>query len=122
MSFFFFSDMSTHLEKLRKCFPKCKKHGISLNPKECAFMVQFGTILRSIVSKEGKTFDPKKIEVLIKMPIPKTPLEIQALKWHNFTNVSLEIFLMALINKLFLKVEVFEWTIECQIAWEDIKN
>jgi len=85
-------------------------------------MVQFGTILRSIVSKEGKTFDPKKIEVLIKMPIPKTPLEIQALKWHNFTNVSLEIFLMALINKLFLKVEVFEWTIECQIAWEDIKN
>jgi hypothetical protein len=29
---------------------------------------------------------------------------------------------MALITKLFTKVEVFEWTAECQIAWEDIKN
>ncbi len=28
---------------------------------------------------------------------------------------------MAPITKLFKKIEVFEWTIECQIAWEDIK-
>jgi len=30
--------------------------------------------------------------------------------------------IMAAITKLLRKVEVFEWTIECQIAWEDIKN
>ncbi len=29
---------------------------------------------------------------------------------------------MAPITKLLRKVEAFEWTIECQIAWEDIKN
>jgi hypothetical protein len=29
---------------------------------------------------------------------------------------------MAPITKLFRKVEVFEWTVECQIAWENIKN
>ncbi len=29
---------------------------------------------------------------------------------------------MALITKLLLKTKVFEWTIECQIAWEDTKN
>jgi hypothetical protein len=29
---------------------------------------------------------------------------------------------MAPITKLFKKIEVFEWTVECQIAWEDIKN
>jgi hypothetical protein len=29
---------------------------------------------------------------------------------------------MALIIKLFRKAEVFEWIVECQIAWEDIKN
>jgi hypothetical protein len=28
---------------------------------------------------------------------------------------------MAPITKLLKKIEVFEWTIECQIAWEDIK-
>ncbi len=29
---------------------------------------------------------------------------------------------MAPITKLLRKIEVFEWTIECQTAWEDIKN
>jgi hypothetical protein len=29
---------------------------------------------------------------------------------------------MELITKLLKKAEVFEWTFECQIAWEDIKN
>ncbi len=28
---------------------------------------------------------------------------------------------MAPITKLLKKIEVFEWTIECQTAWEDIK-
>jgi hypothetical protein len=65
------------LEKLKKCFLKCKKYGISLNPKKCAFMVCSKTILGFIVSKEGKTHNPKKREVLVKMPIPKTRQDIQ---------------------------------------------
>ncbi len=64
--------MSTCLEKLRKCFLKCKKYGISLNIKKCSFMVCSKTILRLIISKEGKTPNPKKIEALVKMPVPKT--------------------------------------------------
>jgi hypothetical protein len=39
--FIIFSDFSTHLEKLRKCFLKCGKYGINLNLKKCAFMVCF---------------------------------------------------------------------------------
>jgi hypothetical protein len=37
----------------------------------------FGTILGFIVFKEEKTLDPKKIKALVKMPISKTPEEIQ---------------------------------------------
>jgi len=36
-------------------------------------MVCSGTILGFTVSKKGKTIDPKKIEALINMPMPKTP-------------------------------------------------
>jgi hypothetical protein len=57
--FIVFIDMSTHLEKLKKCFLKCKEYGISLNPEKCAFMVCSGSTLGFIVSKEGKTIDPK---------------------------------------------------------------
>jgi hypothetical protein len=65
--FTIFSDLSFHLEKLRKCFLKCKEYGSSFNPNKCAFMVCSGTIVGFIVSKEGKTLDPKKIKVLVKM-------------------------------------------------------
>ncbi len=30
--------------------------------------------------------------------------------------------IMAPITKLLIKAKVFEWTAECQTAWEDIKN
>jgi hypothetical protein len=48
-----------------------------LNPKKCAFVVCFETILGFIVSKEGKILDPKKTKTLIKNFIPKTPHKIQ---------------------------------------------
>ncbi len=75
--FIVFNDLSTHLEKLKQCFLKCKEYGISLKLEKCAFMVYFGIILKFIVSKEGKTLDPKKIEALVKMLVPKTLQEIQ---------------------------------------------
>ncbi len=59
-NFIVFSDMSTHLEKLKKYFLKCKKFGISLNLDKCAFMVFSRTILGFIVCKESQVMDPKK--------------------------------------------------------------
>jgi CRISPR/Cas system-associated protein endoribonuclease Cas2 len=70
MTFIVFSDLSTHFEKLRKCFLKCRKFGINLNPDKCAFMVFSRTILGS---KEGKVMDPKKVETFRNIPIPTTP-------------------------------------------------
>jgi len=39
--FIMYSDMESHLQKLRLCFQKCKEHGISLNLDKCAFMIFF---------------------------------------------------------------------------------
>jgi hypothetical protein len=50
-----FNNMSTHVEKLKKCFFKCRGFGISLNSKKCAFMICSITILGFIVSQKGKT-------------------------------------------------------------------
>ena len=56
-----YSDTVIHLEKLRKCFEECQEFGISLSPEKSMFLVHSGIILGSIVSKEGKFHDPKKI-------------------------------------------------------------
>jgi hypothetical protein len=75
--FTIFSDLSTHLEKLNKCFFKCRKFGVSLNLDKCAFMMFSRTILGFIVFKEGKVMDLKKVEALINMLVRTTPQEIQ---------------------------------------------
>jgi len=66
------NNLSTHMKNFKFFFLKCREYGISLNLKKCAFMVCFETISRFIVSKEGKTLDPKKIKSIVKMLIPKT--------------------------------------------------
>jgi hypothetical protein len=62
--------------KLRLCFQKCKEYKISLNLEKCAFMVFLGLILRFIVSKEGKLLNPKKVQVIMDMPVPTNPQQI----------------------------------------------
>jgi hypothetical protein len=79
-------------------------------------MVCFGTILGFIVSKEGKTFNPKKIKALVKMLVPKTPQEIQVFNgMAQFYKcfILFFAFIMAPITKLFKKAEMFEWIVEC---------
>jgi hypothetical protein len=58
--FMVYSDMESHLLKLRLCFQKCKEYGISLNPDKCAFMGFSGMVLGFIVSKERKLPNQKK--------------------------------------------------------------
>ncbi len=66
-----FSDLPTHLENLESVFKNVKSMALIWIQKS-AFMVYSGTILGFIVSKERKTPNPKKIEALVKMLVPKT--------------------------------------------------
>jgi hypothetical protein len=59
--FIVYSDMESHLMKLKLCFHKCKEYKISLNPKKCAFMVFLALILGFIIFEEGKRPHPKKV-------------------------------------------------------------
>jgi hypothetical protein len=82
-------------------------------------------ILGFIVSKEGKTPNPKKIEALVKMSLPKTPQEIQffnGMAYFYRCFIKKIASVMALVTKLLKKVEVFEWTSKYQTTWENIKN
>jgi hypothetical protein len=81
--------------------------------------------LRFIISKEGKIDNSKKIKVLVKMVVPKTPQDIQIYNGMAHFYICFIIkfaSIMAPITKLLSKAKVFEWTTKCQIAWEDIKN
>jgi len=47
---------------LRQVFDRCRKYGLSLNPKKSIFAVPEGKILGFIISKSGMTIEPEWIE------------------------------------------------------------
>ena len=67
-----------HISHLRKVFERCKKFGISLNPKNSIFRVTEGILLGFVVSKEGIMIDPKRTEAISKIPFPTTKKSMQS--------------------------------------------
>lgn len=53
-----------HVSHLRKIFLKCKKYGISLNPKKSNFSVMEGKLLGHIISGEGIRIDPNIVTTI----------------------------------------------------------
>jgi hypothetical protein len=54
----FSSSDEEHLQHLKLTFEKCRKYGISLNPKKPHFSMEEGNLLGHIVSREGIKIDP----------------------------------------------------------------
>jgi hypothetical protein len=53
-----------HRFHLRKVFLKCRKFGLSLNPKKSFFTIKEGKLLGHIVSAEGVRIDPNRVEAI----------------------------------------------------------
>ena len=51
-----------HTFHLKQIFERCRKYGISLNPKKCVFAVTEGKLLGHVVSKKGISIDLERIK------------------------------------------------------------
>jgi hypothetical protein len=60
----FSKDKRDHLVHLRKIFNKCRRYGISLNPKKFLFVFDEGKLLGFNVSKYGVMIEPKRTEAI----------------------------------------------------------
>ena len=59
-----------HTSHLKHIFERCRKYGISLNPKKCVFAVIEGKLLGHIVSKKAISIDPERIKAIEQIPLP----------------------------------------------------
>jgi hypothetical protein len=55
-------ERNAHTSHLRMIFEHCRKYGISLNPKKSIFGVDKGKLLGHMVSEEGISIDPERVE------------------------------------------------------------
>jgi hypothetical protein len=72
------SSDNQHLEHLKRVFQKCRKFGISLNPKKSHFAVEEGKILGHIISKEGIKIDANRVEWILNIGTLHSKKEVQS--------------------------------------------
>ncbi|CAL2259920.1 unnamed protein product [Prunus armeniaca] len=111
------------LSNLEKVLVRCQEKNLVLNWEKCHFMVPSGIVLGHIVSAKGIEVDKAKIELISKLPIPKTIKDVRSFLGHagfyrrfikNFSVIS-----RPLCN-LLLKDSPFEWTDACQVAFDKL--
>ena len=78
---------------LKKVFLKCRRFGLSLNPKKSLFAMKEGKLLGHIVSAEGVRIDPSRVEAIQTLSLPRSKKEVQAfLGKINFLRIRLKFF------------------------------
>jgi len=55
----FSKDKKDHVSHLRKIFKRCRRYGISLNPKKSIFSINKGRFLGFVLSKDGMIIELK---------------------------------------------------------------
>eukprot|EP00253_Pinus_taeda_P019140 PITA_19140 len=67
-----------HMYHLKTVFLKCRKYGLSLNPKKSLFTMEEGKLLGNIISKDGIRIDPAHVQAIQQIDLPQNKKEIQS--------------------------------------------
>jgi len=113
------------LMHLEKALERCEESNLVLNWEKCHFMVTHGIVLGHIVSSKGIEVDKSKVEVIQKLPTPRTVKDVRSFLGHagfyqRFIH-SFSTIAKPLCNLLSQDVQ-FDWTSKCQEAFEKLKG
>ncbi|XP_057811344.1 uncharacterized protein LOC131025564 [Salvia miltiorrhiza] len=115
---------SSHVADLEETFSVVRKNKLLLNPTKCTFGVQSGKFLGYRVTPEGIEVNNDKVKAILNMTSPRNVKEIKTLN-GRITALSRFISRSAERSLPFFKVlrkgSRFEWSGECQRAFEDLK-
>ncbi|GKV12353.1 hypothetical protein SLEP1_g23508 [Rubroshorea leprosula] len=123
-----------HLADLDETFNNLRKNRMRLNPAKCILGVEFGKFLGFMVSRRGIEVNPEKIRAIAEMEPPKSVKDIQRLTGrvaalHRFISKSVDkclpffkIMRSAAQKDESGKQKKFEWSQECQTAFDKLKS
>ena len=116
-------DEGKHLDDLQETFNTLRRYSMKLNPSKCAFGVASRKFLGFMVSHRGIEANPEKIKEILDMKPSQSIKEVQSLTERV---TALNRFVSKATDKClpFFKVlkKSFEWTDECQKAFQDLKT
>jgi hypothetical protein len=71
-------NIEDHIQHLTQIFERCRKYGISLNPKKTIFGVEEGKLLGHIIYQVGIHIDPERIKAISQLPLPHKKNSMQS--------------------------------------------
>ena len=114
-----------HIHHLEKVFIKCRKFGISLNPKKSNFALEEGKLLGHIISKDGIMIDPERVSAILNVGEPRSKKQIQSfLGQVNFLRRFIPSFAEILMNitNMLKKGHEIKWTAVDKKYFKEIKQ
>ena len=112
-----------HLDDLRETFDTLRSFNMKLNLSKCAFRVTAGKFLGFMVSQRGIEVNPEKVRAIMELEPPRTVKEVQSL---NGKIAALNRFVSRATDRCLPFFQTlrksFEWTDECQAAFNDLKT
>ena len=110
-------------DHLKETFDTLRLFNMKLNPNKCAFRVTTEKFLGFMVSQKGIEVNPEKVRAIMELEPPRTVKEVQSL---NGKIAALNRFVSRATDRClpFFRTlrKSFEWTDECQTAFNDLKT
>lgn len=121
----FGNNLLNHNRNLVKVFQRLRDVNLKLNPNKCQFLKKEILYLGHVISAEGVTPDPSKINAIQNFPIPSDSSETK--RFVAFANYYRRFFknfaaIAAPLNYLTRKGVPFKWTEECQNSFELLRD
>ena len=113
------------LENLRRVLIRCEEKRLVLNWEKCHFMVTRGIVLGHIVSSEGIAVDKAKIDLIAKLPTPKSVRDVRSFLGHaGFYRRFIKDFsaISRPLCQLLVKDTPFVWSDACEGAFDTLKR
>ncbi|XP_073041822.1 uncharacterized protein [Primulina eburnea] len=114
-----------HKEHLHLNLQMLREKELYAKFKKCEFWLKSVTFLGHIISKEGVSVDPKKVEAITGWPRPKTVTEIRSfLGLAGYYRKFVEGFssIATPLTKLTQKNSKFNWSEECEKSFQTLKE
>ena len=118
-------NIQEHKKHVREVFTRIEEFGFKLSPQKCEFFMEKIKYLGQIIDKDGRRPDPQRTEAIEKMPAPDSVPKLQsflglvqyyAIYIPNVHN------LRAPLNELLKKGIKWNWSKECESAFQRIKK
>ena len=114
-----------HMFRIREVLSRLLQANLKLNPEKCQFFKKSVTFLGHIISDQGVSTDPEKIQAIAQWPTPASPEELRsflglASYYRRFIDKFAEI--AAPLYRMQDKSSKFQWSEQCRSAFQSLKQ